>query len=232
MKQWPEEGPELLLSYEGLGQEHSTVATANGRIYVSRIRDSVQSMGTLFAFDPAGALLWTKEYGRDFTDNFIGTRSIPEVLDEHIYIESDAGAVYCLNASDGKEIWSRDFVQDLGVDSVIQFGYAESPLIDGDHLILLYPVHGFNAPRTVKRFVKSLPPALFGSISLIAVGCAGNWINEAVSADLRKSISKKSYSIVVDEVLAIPLTLIMNFAGKAESPAARLFGLELRASKD
>ena len=29
------------------------------------------------------------------------------------------------------------------------------------HLILLYPVHGFNAPRTVKRFVSSLPPGLF-----------------------------------------------------------------------
>lgn len=142
------------------------------------------------------------------------------------------------------------------------------------HLVILYPVHGFNAPRTVKRFVRALPPGLFGAVSLIAVGCAGNWLNEAVSSDLRHSLGKKGYSIAVDEALAMPLTFIMNFPeetnlkliaeseqkiadiskrimalettekevpfksrvvnfmGKAESPAARLFGLELHANKD
>lgn len=140
------------------------------------------------------------------------------------------------------------------------------------HLVLLYPVHGFNAPRTVKRFVKSLPPDLFDFVSLISVGCTGNWLNGAVSSDLRKPLRKKAYSIVVDEDLAMPLTFIMNFPdetnlkliaeserkiadlcrrimekdssekelafkskivnfmGKAEAPAARLFGLELYAN--
>jgi len=142
------------------------------------------------------------------------------------------------------------------------------------HLVLIYPIHGFNAPRTVKRFVKSLPHGLFDAVSLIAVGCAGNWVNEAVSNDLRKSLGKKGYPVVVDEALAMPLTFIMNFPdelnlkviaesekkianlagrikkmdaskkevpikskvvnflGKGESPAARMFGLELHANKD
>ena len=142
------------------------------------------------------------------------------------------------------------------------------------HLVLLYPVHGFNAPRTVKRFVKALPPGLFEFVSLIAVGFAGNWLNGAVSSDLRKSLVKKAYPIVVDEDLAMPLTFIMNFPdemnlkliadsekritalcrqiregdtrerkvafkskvvnfiGKVEAPAARLFGLELHANND
>jgi len=78
------------------------------------------------------------------------------------------------------------------------------------HLVLLYPVHGFNAPRTVKRFVKSLPPGLYEAVSLVAVGFAGNWLNGAVSSDLRKSLLKKAYPIVVDEDLAMPLTFIMN----------------------
>ncbi len=142
------------------------------------------------------------------------------------------------------------------------------------HLILLYPVHGFNAPRTVKRFVNSLPPGLYEDVSLLAVGCNTTWVNGAVSSDLRKSLKKKDYTIVVDEILAMPLTFIMNFPdelnlkliaeseqriadlsrriiekeisnhkvrvkslvlnfmGKAESPAARLFGLELHANKN
>jgi ferredoxin len=143
-----------------------------------------------------------------------------------------------------------------------------------EHLILLYPVHGFNAPRTVKRFVKALPPGLFKAISLIAVGCNTSWVNKAVSSDLRLSLKKKAYSIVLDETLAMPLTFAMNFPdelnlkliaeseraisnlaarilaqetslhkvpfkskmlnfmGKGESSAARLFGLELHANKN
>ena len=143
-----------------------------------------------------------------------------------------------------------------------------------DHLILLFPVHGFNAPRTVKRFVKLIPPGRFKCVSLLAVGCNTSWVNDAVSLDLRRTLNKKKYSIAVDEVLAMPLTFVMNFPeelnlkliheseeriaalskeiieknpskkrvkfkskvlnalGKGESPAARLFGLELFANKD
>ena len=142
------------------------------------------------------------------------------------------------------------------------------------HLVLLYPVHGFNAPRTVKRFVRSLPPGLYEWVSLIGVGCLNNWLDGAVSSDLLKSFRKKAYPIVVDEILAMPLTFIMNFPdhlnlkliaesekriadlsraiinkdtsekevqirsqivnflGKAESPAARFFGLELHANNN
>ena len=140
------------------------------------------------------------------------------------------------------------------------------------HLIILYPVHGFNAPRTVKRFVKNLPSGLFEHVSLIGVGSMNNWVNGAVSSELRKPLGKNGYQIVVDEILAMPLTFIMNtpeesnirviaesekqialisksireqtisaykvqgksyvmnFIGKIESPAGRLFGLELHAN--
>ncbi len=135
LKQWPEDGPSLSWSYEGLGYGHNTVAVANNKVYVTGVTDSLQSTGILFAFDLDGKLLWNKEYGKDFSDNFIGTRSTPVVVNDHIYIESGAGAVYCLNADNGEEIWSKNFIQDFGVDSVIQFGYAESVLIDDDHLI-------------------------------------------------------------------------------------------------
>ena len=135
LKQWPAEGPDLLWSYEELGFGHTAVAVSDHRVYLTGIKDSAQSMGTLFVLDTQGNLLWEKEYGKDFTNNFIGTRSTPVVVDDLIYIESGAGAVYCLQTENGEEVWSRDFIQDFGADSVIQFGYSESPLIDGDHLI-------------------------------------------------------------------------------------------------
>ncbi|XMB72904.1 EFR1 family ferrodoxin [Mycoplasmatota bacterium WC30] len=149
----------------------------------------------------------------------------------------------------------------------------EAEIEEDEQLTLMYPIHGFNAPRTVKRFVKKLPEKLFDQVHLIAVGCNNLWVNDAVSLDLRRQFKKKNYDIGVDEILAMPLTFIMsfpedaifksiaeskkkvaeiitqikekiptvkkiklmpkiiNFVGKAESPAARMFGLELHAKK-
>jgi outer membrane protein assembly factor BamB len=135
LKQWPENGPEMAWSFEGLGYGHSAVALANGKVFVTGVNDTIQSMGSLFAFSEAGKLLWKKEYGKDFSLNFHGTRSTPVVIDDLIYIESGMGAIYCLNTETGNRVWSVDFIKDLGVDSVIQFGYSESVLIDGDNLI-------------------------------------------------------------------------------------------------
>ena len=147
-------------------------------------------------------------------------------------------------------------------------------LINNDHLIIMYPIHGFNPPRTVNRFVKNLPEGLYENVSLIAVGCNDLWLNDAVAINLRKVVEKKKYEIVVDEILTMPLTLVMDFPedvkvktideasnkiieisekiknsevsnrvvklksklihtiGKIESPAARMFGLELHAKKN
>ena len=135
LKQWPEEGPALLWSHEGLGEGHNTVAVTKSKVYVSGVADTLLPMGSLFAFDLEGDLLWEKEYGKEFTDNFHGTRSTPVVVDGLIYIESGMGEVYCLNAENGDKVWSKDFIQDFGVDSVIQFGFSESVLIDGDNLV-------------------------------------------------------------------------------------------------
>ncbi len=162
----------------------------------------------------------------------------------------------------------------LDTNNVFQLDKTDYDEIgESEHLILMYPIHGFNPPRTVKRFIKHLPEGLFNKVSLIAVGCNELWVNDAVSLKLRKYFTKKNTEIVVDEVLAMPLTFVMKFpddvkkktieeasetviklaarikendtsnrkikfkskvinlVGKMESPAARMFGLELHAKK-
>lgn len=132
---WPDEGPELIWSVDGIGYGHSSAAVIDNRVFVTGVKDTIASMGTLFAFDAQGDKLYEKEYGKDFSLNFHGTRSTPVVVAERIYIESGMGAVYCLDTETGEEIWSKDFIKDFGLDSVIQFGNSESVLIDGDNLI-------------------------------------------------------------------------------------------------
>ncbi len=134
LKQWPDNGPELLWSYEGLGYGHSSVAVANDKVYVTGVRDTVNSVGTLFVFDTKGKLLFDKEYGNDFTLRFQGPRSTPVIAGNYIYIESAVGTVYCLDTENGNEVWSKDFRKDFELDTLVQFGNSESVLIDGDKL--------------------------------------------------------------------------------------------------
>lgn len=151
LKQWPENGPEMAWSFEGLGYGHSAVAVANNKVFVTGVKDTIESIGSLYTFDLNGKLLWKKEYGKDFAQNFHGTRSTPVVVDNLVYIESGMGAIYCLNTDNGEEVWKIDFLKDLGVDSVIQFGYSESVLIDGDNLICV-PGGNVNNVIALNRF--------------------------------------------------------------------------------
>ncbi len=80
-----------------------------------------------------------------------------------------------------------------------------------EHLIIVHAIHAFNAPRTVKRFIKNLPAGLYEKVSLIAVGCNTSWVNNAVSKDIRAMLESKNYKIYVDVVIAMPLTFIMSF---------------------
>lgn len=80
-----------------------------------------------------------------------------------------------------------------------------------DHLVFMYPIHGFNPPRTVKRFIKYFPRGKFKSVSLIAIGCNNLWLNDAVSLQLRKYFGNLACEIVVDEIIVMPLTLVMDF---------------------
>jgi outer membrane protein assembly factor BamB len=134
LKAWPAEGPTMLWSYQGLGAGHSSPVIAGDNIFITGIPDTITSEGVLYKFDLNGNLIWKKSYGPDWSENFPGARSTPTVQGDLVYIESGAGAVYCLKASSGEKVWSVDFFTDLAADSV-QFGYSESLLVDGDRLI-------------------------------------------------------------------------------------------------
>lgn len=84
-------------------------------------------------------------------------------------------------------------------------------LLVGDHLILMFSVHGFNAPAKVITFAKQLEKGDYSKASIIAVGCNDIWLNEGVSMKLRSILKTKGCKLMVDSVIAMPLTFIMAF---------------------
>lgn len=130
LKEWPANGPELLWSFEGLGEGHGNVGIGKNRLYVCGMIDTV---GHLFAFDFDGKLLWQKPYGLEWYQNYTGVRSTPTVVNDMVYFESGQGFVYCFDGNSGNMIWSLDILQKFQAEN-IQWGMAESLLIDGDVL--------------------------------------------------------------------------------------------------
>jgi outer membrane protein assembly factor BamB len=132
LKQWPAEGPELLWSYDGLGEGHTSVAAANDKLYITGMTDST---GYIYVFDTQGELLHKKEYGREWNTNYNGTRSTINVNDGKLYVFSGKGVLSCLDEKSLNFLWSKDIEKDFDGHNLF-FGITESPLIVDDILYL------------------------------------------------------------------------------------------------
>lgn len=135
LRSWPENGPALLWSFEGLGSGHGNVGIGKDKLFILGMPDTV---GVLYAFKFNGELLWKKEYGLEWYENYTGPRSTPTIVGELVYFESGQGIVYCYNGKTGDKIWSVDLLKKFDAKN-ITWGMAESILIEGD---LLYCTPG------------------------------------------------------------------------------------------
>ena len=130
LEKWPEKGPEMLWSFEGLGAGHGSVGLAKDKIFILGMPDTT---GVLYAFDYNGKLLWKKQYGLEWHENYTGTRSTPVIIDNFVYFESGMGTIYCYNANTGEKVWSVDLLKQFDAKN-ITWGMAESLLIVGERL--------------------------------------------------------------------------------------------------
>ncbi len=128
LAKWPVDGPEILWSYENLGQGHSSAAVSNGSVYVTGMIDGT---GFLFKFHRNGKLIYKAAYGPEFTESWYGTRGTPVVAGNRVYLESGLGKLYCLNEGDGSILWSKDLFKDFD-GSITQWGMNETPVVDGE----------------------------------------------------------------------------------------------------
>jgi outer membrane protein assembly factor BamB len=130
MKKWPAAGPNLLWHFDQLGDGHTSAAVTSDRIYATGMKGG---QGYVFAFDLDGKLLWSAEYGMEWTESWPGVRTTPVVNEGKIYIESGFGKVVCMDASSGKIIWAVNLIIEYGALN-ITWGFTENLLIDGNKL--------------------------------------------------------------------------------------------------
>jgi outer membrane protein assembly factor BamB len=128
LKTWPSDGPEMIWSYQELGQGHSSAAVSGNFLYVTGM---IGGTGNLFKFDLMGGLIFRKPYGPEFTESWYGTRGTPVIVGDRVYILSAMGKLVCLSAMTGEIIWSKHLFRDFDGRN-IQWGVNETPVVDGD----------------------------------------------------------------------------------------------------
>jgi outer membrane protein assembly factor BamB len=131
LAKWPDGGPKLLWSVQGVGQGFTHVSVAGGLVYVTGMQESE---GILRAYALDGKLKWTAKYGPEWDKDHPGARSIPTVHDGLVYVASGVGNIACFEAAGGKPVWSARLFDQYEAPQV-KWGYAESLLVDGENII-------------------------------------------------------------------------------------------------
>ena len=131
LEAWPEKGPRLMWTAEGLGHGYSTVSIANGRMFTT---GSIGDDTVITALDLDGKILWQVKNGLAWTGPYPGSRSTPTIDGDFVYHESPHGDVVCLNAATGEKVWGLNILERFRSKNII-WALSDSLLIDGDHVI-------------------------------------------------------------------------------------------------
>jgi outer membrane protein assembly factor BamB len=138
LKQWPAEGPKLLWQVNDLGDGFSTPSVVGPRLYLMSNRgmenEFVQAIWT-----QDGKPVWTTRVGNVGNPKqdppYPKARSTPTVDGDSIYALGSDGDLVCLETVSGKIKWQKSLRKDFAGQPG-EWAYAESPLVDGDVVVV------------------------------------------------------------------------------------------------
>lgn len=133
LKQWPPGGPPLLWKGHGIGGGFSTVSVANDKIYTM---GDLEDGCYLLALDLDGKVLWKTKVGNTGGGaGYPGPRCEPAVSGDSVVCLGQFGDLVCADANSGSPRWHKNMKSDFNGKMMSGWGYAESPLIDGNAVI-------------------------------------------------------------------------------------------------
>ena len=128
---WPEGGPRLVATLDGVGEGFSSPVVAGGGVYVSgRAGNDLH----VYAFDLEGRPRWQAACGSAYGGGWPGARSTPTFDAGTLYVLTGNGRLTALAADRGAKIWSLDLLETFGGKRPT-YGVAESVLVVGDRLV-------------------------------------------------------------------------------------------------
>ena len=131
---WPASGPERIWMIESLGAGYSSLAASNGALFTQGAKGGKQF---LIAVDAeTGEIKWETEHGKPFSNRRgDGPRGTPTIDGDRVYALGGDGNLVCADATTGAKIWEKHLLRTYRGKN-INWGLSESPLVDGDRLIV------------------------------------------------------------------------------------------------
>lgn len=131
---WPAAGPPKRWTASGLGAGFSSVAVSQGRVFTAGDR---RDGAYVVALDDAtGREVWATRIGERNDADYSGPRSTPTVDRDRLFILHPDGDLVSLETATGREVWRRSLPRDFGGRMMSGWSYSESPLIDGDRVLV------------------------------------------------------------------------------------------------
>lgn len=138
LKEWPKGGPKLLWQRPEIGDGYGTVAVAGKFLYAVCNRGMEDEFVLAMAVSN-GEPVWSTRLGDVGNPNqqppYPMARSTPTIDGERMYVFSSDGDLACMRTATGEVLWRKNARKEFG-GTPGTWGYAESPLIDGDTLVI------------------------------------------------------------------------------------------------
>ena len=133
LKNWPKEGPTVLWHIP-FGDGYSGISIAQDKVYTMFAEGDDEFVGCLDASN--GEEVWRFRSGAKFTEQRgDGPRSMPTVHGDSVFALGAEGKLYALNAHDGEQLWTHNFVKEFG-SKIPTWGFSSSPLIEGNLVLV------------------------------------------------------------------------------------------------
>jgi outer membrane protein assembly factor BamB len=149
IRSFPAGGPKVIWRAE-VGAGYSGPSVAGDRVFVmdrqlkdadakpdpQRIETVAGSERVLCLDANNGQQRWVHEYDCEYKISYPnGPRTTPTVDGEFVYCLGAMGDLVCLRVDDGSVVWHCNFMERFEFERPLAWGWAASPLVDGDNLI-------------------------------------------------------------------------------------------------
>lgn len=220
--EWPMAGPALVWVAKERGEGYSTPTISGGRVYGMghRAGDEI-----VWAIDVAtGREVWhTRIAAASGEDGgFPGPRCSPALADGKLIALGLAGQLTCLDAATGKTIWDCDLKAKFGGRVMSPWGFSESPLIDGDRVIVTpggpdAAVVALQLATGSTLWASKIPGHAGAGYASPVIGKVGDrkyyatWLsNKLVGVDANTGTLQFEYSAIANTTANIPTPIVRD----------------------
>lgn len=138
---WPAEGPQLLWKINDLGEGYSNLTFWENMIFTEGDLEGESYLLILNRAD--GKVIRKIKFAQGgVIRGYPGPKSTPATDGQYVYPLNQYGHLACIEIRSGKVLWTKSYQDDFEGQMMsssrnegMNWGYAESPLIDGEHMI-------------------------------------------------------------------------------------------------